>query len=231
MSYILEALRKMEKQKRRDSRTESWIDELSVETGEVEGGEKGPGRMLVMISILFGIAGIFAGLLFYHAGQIPDRDIAADIQSKAAGQEAKTTREAAKAVHAEPAPASKQRIPVEKDAPGPSRGVTLSDIKAGLDIKKGIEDKGTGLVLKVDTDPSPPQSTPDRPNRLNDLTDRYRLTSTGKANNRKYATIDRRDYRIGEGFEGLVITDIEKDRVYLRKKQGTQRYVIIFRYR
>jgi hypothetical protein len=63
------------------------------------------------------------------------------------------------------------------------------------------------------------------------LTGRYRLSSTGEVNQKKYATLDRKDYSVGEEFMGMVLTAIERDRVHLKGKTDGQRYVIRFGYR
>ena len=63
-----------------------------------------------------------------------------------------------------------------------------------------------------------------------DLTQKYKLTSTGHTNGRKHATIDKKTCRIGEKFMGMIITDIQKDSVHLKDKSTDERYVIVFRY-
>ena len=78
---------------------------------------------------------------------------------------------------------------------------------------------------------APISRTPQKPVDIIDLTDRYRLTSTGVVDKRKYATIDRQDFFKGDIFKGMLIVDIEKDRVYLMGEKSRQRYVIVFRYR
>ncbi|MEW6667846.1 MAG: hypothetical protein AB1512_21765 [Thermodesulfobacteriota bacterium] len=50
-------------------------------------------------------------------------------------------------------------------------------------------------------------------------------------NQKKYATLDRNDYSVGDEFMGMVLTAIERDRVHLKGKADGQRYVIRFGYR
>lgn len=225
MSYILEALRKMERQRRRDSEPESWIDDLSAQPDEGPGGGKAPGRMLVAVSILFGISGILAGILFYHGNLSPEAVPGISEELRAApeglGAASKGTREAA--ARPVPPPGGEEGAA----ARSPLRGVTLSEIKTELaarnDEKTGTETvRGQGSVSPL---------LPPVKNRVIDLTDRFKLTSTGRVNDRPCATIDRRDYYVGDAIMNMVVSEIEKDRVYLRDGESGQRYVIVFRYR
>jgi hypothetical protein len=144
-----------------------------------------------------------------------------------------------------PAPAKEKDLtPVKKETR--VQAVTLSEIKPVVAEKAGISEKEKPPSPKVEVPapakekapsqkveiPAPTAPPPQaRQERVIDLTDRHRLTSTGSVKERKYATIDRNDYFIGDEFKGMVVTAIEKDRVQLRGKGDGQRYVIIFRYR
>ena len=110
-----------------------------------------------------------------------------------------------------------QEINTKKDVQDP-----LSEKKEGVMEGAVLLKSDAPLPEKINEEPAK-----DRPI---DLSRKYKLTSTGEVNDRKYATIERDDYFIGDKFMGMVISDIRRDRVYLRKDGSSQRYVIIFRY-
>ncbi|MEI8394254.1 MAG: hypothetical protein WCF85_05920 [Rhodospirillaceae bacterium] len=64
-----------------------------------------------------------------------------------------------------------------------------------------------------------------------DLTWIYKLSGLGRVGDERVATIDSKDYRKGDPFDGMVIVSVDADRVSLEKKteRGTDRYVIKFR--
>lgn len=222
MSYILEALRKMERQRRRDAGEETWADTLTAGPEEEVAKAGGPGRWLVAASVFFGLAGIVAGFFLYHGTQAPETDPipAARVERAPAAS----------------APAGKPADPAEKTAlpAKPEAGVqplTLSELKATA------PGKDEPLVERKSGPPGPQVpaevSSADLPrlDRVIDLTARHRLSSTGEIGGRKFATLDREDYFVGDRFMGMLITDIQQDRVHLKAKGDGQRYVIIFRYR
>ena len=64
-----------------------------------------------------------------------------------------------------------------------------------------------------------------------DLTNKFKLTSTGTSANGRYASIDGITYYLGDEFEGMILTNIQRDRVFLKEKKGWQQYKIVFRYK
>jgi len=228
MSYILEALRKMERQARRDSQTESWVDDLSAPSDEENTEDKKTSKLLVAVSILFGASGILTGLLFYEGNQAVEKNQNPIIQS---GHILDSPKSA-------PPEASRNlnKMP-ESVSPTQVKGVTLSELRLRLPVKDEIKNKETDKeklsVIEVERGKSGPKALPLLPKSKTviDLTYSYRLTSTGEMNHRKYATIERNDYYIGDEFRGMIITDIHKDRVHLKGKERGQPYVIIFRYK
>ncbi|MBW1887935.1 MAG: hypothetical protein JRI52_06240 [Deltaproteobacteria bacterium] len=224
MSYILEALRKMERQTRKDSQPESWVDDLSMESEEEKTVVRGPNRLLVAVSIFFGASGILTGLLFYEGKQAVEEKRNPIMQSK-------TVLDSPKSV---PPTASGDLKKVPESVPSPqAKGVTLSEIRTKLAMKdKGANKEKLGLI-DLEKSKSVPTAVSKLPKHKTviDLTNSYRLTSTGAMNNRRYATIERHDYYIEDEFMDMVITDIKKDRVHLKGKGNGQPYVIIFRYK
>lgn len=229
MSYILEALRKMERQKRRDRQGESWIDVISVEPEQTRRKGKNPGRFLVGISVLFGVAGILAGLMFHNGHEAAEGDAVTLISAGSAGNGSESAVKGTGRVEDGTTGARTPDGFATKLGPNSSRGVTLSEIRS----RYGIRENG-GEPIRVAPKGTPDDSSisfrPEGAKGVIDLTHRCRLTSTGEANQKKYATIDKQDYHIGDEFKGLVITGIEKDRVHLSEKKGDRQYVIIFRY-
>lgn len=224
MSYILEALRKMERQTRRDSEPESWVDDLSMESEEEKTVVRGPNRLLVAISIFFGASGILTGLLFYEGKQAVEEKQNPIIQSKTVLDSPKSA----------PPTASRDLNKVPESVPPPqAKGGTLSEIRTTLTVKDKRARKEKLGLIDLEKSKSVPTAVPKLPKHKTaiDLTNNYRLTSTGAMNNRKYATIERHDYYIGDEFMDMVITDIKKDQVHLKGKENGQPYVIIFRYK
>jgi len=224
MSYILEALRKMERQTRKDSQPESWVDDLSMESEEEKTVVRGPNRLLVAISIFFGASGILTGLLFYEGNQVKEKNQNPIIQSKAVLDSPKSA----------PPTASRNLNKVPESVPPPqTKGVTLAEIRSRVTVKEKGANKEKLEIINLEKSKSVPTALPKslKHKTLIDLTNSYRLTSTGAMNNRKYATIERHDYYIGDEFLDMVITDIKKDRVHLKGKENGQPYVIIFRYK
>ncbi len=70
-----------------------------------------------------------------------------------------------------------------------------------------------------------------KPQAVIDLTWIYPLTGIGKREDRYYATINRRDYSVGDVLDNRVVTRINADRLYLEKvtRDGVQEYVLRFR--
>ena len=230
MSYILEALRKMEQHKRRDSKSESWVDELSSESELEKTDSKRQNRLIVAVSIFFGVSGIITGFLFYHGNEVQEKNRTSFVQSEHAA-EGLTTPPVARDTNTTPSPVQNKKEPAEKAFPSSLKGVTFSEIISNLSMKEGAADREKPPVKKTTrTLPSVSSLLPKQDTMI-DLTGSYRLTSTGKANNRKYATIDRSDYYLGDEFKGMIITGIGKDRVHLKGKERGRRYVIIFRYK
>jgi len=274
VSYILEALRKMERQRRHESEPESWVEDVSAESDEERIRGKSPGLMIIAVSIFFGICGVVTGILLYQGNDVPrpSEKVAAQTkplpQSTAPSSVGQDDRNGGRTT---PIPLPRQGEPKkEKGSLPPPRGVTLSAIKASQPkpsplfgkeaakdpalppilsddvaaekppaVKEVIpkpvpnekEDVMEGAVVLKSNAPLPPKiSEEPLSDRAIDLTRKYRLSSTGEVHDRKYATIERNDYFIGDNFMGMVISDIQRDRVYLRKDGSSQRYVIIFRY-
>ena len=272
MSYILEALRKMERHRRHESEPESWVEDVSAEPEEGRTGRKSPGLIIIVVSIFFGICGVLTGMLLYQGDDVPRPGEKIAAQTKPFPQPLKTAPQAAGQDERNSDKTAPLPLPRESQKgllPTP-RGVTLSAIKdsqptptpppkreaakdpalppilsddvggrqeinAQKDVQDPLpekkEDVMEGAVLLKSDAPLPEKAfeepAKDRPI---DLSRKYKLTSTGEVNDRKYATIERDDYFIGDNFGGMVISDIQRDRVYLSKDGSSQRYVIIFRY-
>jgi hypothetical protein len=64
-----------------------------------------------------------------------------------------------------------------------------------------------------------------------DLTNRFKLSSTGTSAKGGYASIDGGTYYLGDEFEGMMIMEIRRDRVFLKEKNGWQQFKIVFRYK
>ena len=216
MSYILEALRKMEKQARRDSMAESsWVDDLAIPSDDEKIVGKRTSKLLVAVCIFFGTSGILTGLLFYEGNQPLEKNQPSKLQSKSVVDSPKSVPPKA--------PENLNKIPGYVST-APIKGVTLSELRSKLHVEDKEANKEN---LRINS--TPPQVS--KLKKVIDLTNSYKLTSTGEINNRKYATIERNNYHIGDDFKGMTITDIDKDRVRLKGKQSEQSYVIIFRYK
>lgn len=257
MSYILEALRKMEKQRKQDSIEGSWVESL---TAELEGEKKETHRAmrwLVAASVFFGLAGIITGFVLYHDSRIPEKGPVPLVQETKADpkpERPQATTEQALGVPASPA-GNQQTQAMEKSPAALTRpnvglqALTLSEVRAARlageeaqDSKrpKGLtipRDEGREIQSPREMEEVAPKRVPPAPespqpqDNVTDLTGRYRLSSTGEMNQKKYATLDRNDYSIGDEFMGMVITDIQRDRVHLKGKADGRRYVIRFGYR
>jgi hypothetical protein len=239
MSYILEALRKMDKQRKLDSADGSWVESLTAEPEEEKEETHRPVRWLVAASIFFGLAGIITGFVLYSGSQIPDKEPSPTVQERKAPPQPERTA-AAPEVSALPSASSRseEAQPLDKAPPKPrpkveTQALTVSEIKAALVAKEESQEVKKAPEAKV-VPPEPVPSAPGSPLRQDkviDLTGRYRLSSTGEVNQRKYATLERNDYIVGDEFMGMILTAIEKDRVHLKGKADGQRYVIRFGYR
>lgn len=62
-----------------------------------------------------------------------------------------------------------------------------------------------------------------------DLTYIHRLTGIARVGDQRVATIDSRDYRVGDQLSGMQVTEILSDRILLRK--GSDQFVVKFRMR
>ena len=274
MSYILEALRKMERQRRHESEPESWVEDVSAEPEEGRTGRKSPGLIIIAVSIFFGICGVLTGMLLYQGDDVPGPGEKVAAQTKPLPQPPKiatTSIDQDDGNGDRTKPSQSSREPKKEKGPAPiPKGVTLSAIKASqptpspppkreaekapslppilsddvggkqeINAQKDVQDplpekkKGVmeGAVLLKSGSPLPEKINEEpAKDRAIDLSRKYKLTSTGEVNDRKYATIERDDYFIGDNFMGMVISDIQRDRVYLSKDGSSQKYVIIFRY-
>lgn len=254
MSYILDALGKMEKQKARDSEKESWVNDLSVDSEEDRKHHKRSSKVIVGVSIFFGICGIVGGLLLNSNGGNQER-IAEEVilkekpilntepvmpdkrtGSTILGKDKINAEKPISIAEAEKELKEKKDVATIEDQtpyqppviPGP-KPENIHEIKATLsgrqDTKKKIivqnKNRQDGIVEKPAT----------KMQKMIDLTGRYRLTSTGKVDGKKYATIEGNDYFIGDSFKNMVVKDIGKDRVFFAGKEGNKDYIIIFRYR
>ena len=270
MSYILEALRKMERHRRHESEPESWVEDVSAEPEEGRTGRKSPGLIIIVVSIFFGICGVLTGMLLYQGDDVPGPGEKIAAQTKPSSQStAPSSIDQDDRNGGRTTPIPLPREP-EKGSLPPPRGVTLSAIKdaqptpsppakreaakdpalppvlsddvsgkqeinAQKDVQDPLPEKKEGVMegaVLLKSDSPLPEKINEEPakDRAIDLSRKYKLTSTGEVNDRKYATIERDDYFIGDNFVGMVISDIQRDRVYLRKDGSSQRYVIIFRY-
>ncbi|MBW1799181.1 MAG: hypothetical protein JRJ85_00495 [Deltaproteobacteria bacterium] len=230
MSYILEALRKMERQRRKDDDAEAWVNELAAEPDEKSTFSKNPSRLLVAASIVFGASGILAGLIFYQDNSSADREKGQMNPSPVITDARKPPSRVGPQIAKPTLPAEDKEAPSEPESTA-SQGTTISQIKSTMASSEGAVEKRTptrGMNVSAAAPIPRPQQ---KPVDIIDLTDRYRLTSTGAVDKRKYATIDRQDYFKGDIFKGMLIVDIKKDRVYLMGEKSKQRYVIVFRYR
>jgi hypothetical protein len=273
VSYILEALRKMERQRRHESDTESWVEDVSAEPEEERDGRKGPGFIIIGVSIFFGICGVLTGVLLYQGDSASDQGgkVTVNTAPSATSEKAKPTpgnRKEKAEVNGQPTPLPRHEEG-KKGQQAKPKGVTLSAIKEAqppptlpakvakgqptlppvipedapqkraIDTVKDAqipkpekkEDVMAGTVLIKPEVPPPEKKQEDPAERPSiDLTRQYKLTSTGEVNDRKYATIESNDYFIGDAFMGMTVSDIQRDRVYLKKEGSSRRYVIIFRY-
>jgi len=299
MSYILEALRKMERQRRSESEGDSWVEDLSALPEGEHTRKRNPGFIVIVASIVFGVCGLLTGVILYHGNGNPEKADSAvvkpvggdqtlgkqvqpepskTVQRKTAQTQTEQLQTAqAKAKENSLPKDAKETPPAPESTPSPPQGITLSALKASLPVSSkapgpGIE-KGQGrtgeplppilsddadgpegadtektarkavpggeadtmsgmVTLKSDAPPPLTQGVSEgsSTDRVIDLTQRYRLSSTGEVENRKYATIERNDYFIGDTFMGMTVSDIQRDRVYLRGKDPSRQYVIIFRY-
>ena len=283
MSYILEALRKMERQRRTESEGDSWVRDLSALPEEERTRHRNPGFIVIVASLVFGVCGLLTGVLLYQGNDASERAEPAPARHEQGLQPRPVqTPIQNPSISEDTGPKDTGGTPSTASAPpAPPQGVTLSAVKASLpaslkataagkekvmgtrealppilpddveeaegmeaagSARKGLSDKSeTGedamegtVVLKKDAPLVPPLSPTaskgSSGDRVIDLTQRYRLTSTGEVNARKYATIERNDYFIGDAFMGMTVSDIHRDRVYLRGKDPSRQYVIIFRY-
>jgi hypothetical protein len=213
MSYILEALRKMEKQRRQDRGEASWVETLTAKPEEEKGEIRGPVRRLVAASVFFGLAGIVAGSVLYFGSQGSEREPLPAVQERGPAAPPRTVPQAAPPPQAVQAPAREAAAPKPRPKPE-TRALTVSEIKAARIAR---EESGEGK----------PESA-SRQEKVIDLTGRYRLSAIGEVNHKKYATLDRNDYSVGDEFTGMVLTAIEQDRVHLKGKADGQKYVIRF---
>lgn len=64
-----------------------------------------------------------------------------------------------------------------------------------------------------------------------ELTWIYKLTGIGRVGDKRTATINSRDYSADDVLDGMLVTQVESDRVMLSKRtaDGTERYVLRFR--
>ncbi len=237
MSYILDALKKMERQRRLDSQMESLLDNISLEPLEEKAGGRTPSRLIVAASIFFGVSGLLAGLIFYHGNKVPVSDRVATAKPKPPLQQQP----------AKPAPVQKDAVSSEGTGSlSPVGRVTPAEIKPRPEPEEAVKEQGEQTAIKPEFEQEKAVKEPDEPAEVKprlelektvrelgkpfDLTGTYKLTSTGEMNNRKYATIERQDYHIGDLFKDMIITDIRNDRVFLKGKKPGQHYVIVFRY-
>ena len=274
MSYILEALRKMERQRRSEFGEDSWVKDLSAFPEEERTRHRNPRFIVIVASLVFGICGLLTGVLLYHGNDASRKADSAParheqgIQHRTVENQTVQTRVDTPSIPTSPAPTSS----AAGSPPQGHQGVTLSAVRASLPASapeagketlmrsreplppilpddvggaEGVEAGGSArkrlpeegedamkgaTVLKSDAPLSIPASEGTSGDRVIDLTQKYRLTSTGEVNARKYATIERNDYFIGDTFMGMTVSGIYKDRVYLRGRDPSQQYVIIFRY-
>ena len=217
----------MEGQSRRELQSESWIDNISAGFEEERDKSKSPGRFLVAVSIFFGVSGIIAGLLFFHKNYIPEplpqfvlqsnREIPGNNKSVVSNVKLISPK--------------KNLIGSARTLPPALKGVTIFEIKNKAVKKKSTPTRGKQEFIKKENTLTTVSSRSQKQKKVIDLTNQYRLTSTGMTNSKKYVTIGGNDYYINEEFMEMTITDIGKDRVYLKGKGDGNRYVIIFRYR
>ena len=237
MSYILDALKKMERQRRLDSQMESLLDNLSLEPLEERTKGRIPSRLIVAASIFFGVSGLLAGLIFYHGNKVPVSDRLATAKPKLPFQQQPV----------EPTLVQKDAVFSEGTSSlSPAGKATLAETKPGLELEEVVKEQENLAAIKPGVEQEKAVKEPDEPVKVKprlkleetvkklgkpfDLTRTYKLTSTGEMDNRKYATIERQDYHIGDRFKDMIITDIRNDRVFLKGKKPGQHYVIIFRY-
>lgn len=259
MSYILEALKKMEAQRKGDNLPESWVDNLTVTPPKEKAGIINGSRLIVAVSILFGVCGISIGLLLFYTGQAPNKSL--PVANPVVPQSTKKTIRA----DTPPSPVISPKYqtattsetsskdmalstsglliperPLKKDGGAgklPAMTKSFDNIRQLSEKEISNDNKKHGGIKKaaaVSTD-LPVTSRPSPPELINleliDLTNQYKLSSTGDTNGRKYATIEKNSYHIGDAFNGMIITGIKKDRVNLKGENDVRNYVIIFRYK
>ncbi len=138
MSYILDALKKMERQRRLDSQMESLLDNLSLEPLEEKAGGRTPSRLIVAASIFFGVSGLLAGLIFYHGNKVPVSDRVATAKPKPPLQQQP----------AKPAPVQKDAVSSEGTGSlSPVGRATPAEIKPRLELEKTVRELGKPFDL------------------------------------------------------------------------------------
>ncbi|MFC1825141.1 hypothetical protein ACFL9T_20705 [Thermodesulfobacteriota bacterium] len=232
MSYILEALKKMELQRKKDSHGESWVEALSDDQEEEKPHKSRLSRLIMSVSIFFGVGGMLTGLFLYHRIGVQKNSSNPIIQPKVVAVKPQTAQNKSQSL--DPKPASQPRVNaplVATRRPSSEKATTLASVVTRAPSPKKDHQREAPDETEILQPPSPAAPPLSRNAKMIDLTNRYRLSSTGEIEDRKYATIERRDYQINDEFKGMIITDIGRDRVQLKAKENGQKFVIIFRYK
>ena len=226
MSYILEVLKKIEQKKRmRESQPGSWVDDLTREPVKNTITQDNRKRFIIALYILFGICGISFGLFLSQRSNVHEVTVKPEATLK---MESPPIR-APKVENVKPEISLK---PIEKKAQ--PKGIRLSEAEATQLHKADLKSRVSAVSPARPKESSGkteavfPQSESQA---TVDLTDRFKLSSTGKTAKGRYASIEGVTYYLGDEFEGMILTNIQRDRVFLKEKNGWQRFKIVFRYK
>ena len=122
--------------------------------------------------------------------------------------------------------------PIEKKSP--PKGITLSEAATSQSGKTDLQNRNPSTPSKRPKDSAGKTEKVlpfSESQKTVDLTNRFKLTSTGTNANGRYASIEGVTYYLGDEFVGMILIKIQSDRVFLKEKNGWQQFMIIFRYK
>ena len=226
MSYILEVLKKTEQQKRmRESGPGSWVDDLTREPAKTASTRNTLKRFIVAFSILFIIFGISTGLYLSQRSNVHEEIVKqeATVKTESSSKRIPEVRNVEPEISLEP---------IEKKSP--PKGITLSEAATLQAPEADLQNRNsdTPSIRRKDSAGKTEKVLPFPESRKTvDLTNKFKLTSTGTSATGRYASIDGATYYLGDEFEGMILTKIQRDRVFLKEKNGWQQFKIVFRYK
>ena len=208
MSYILEALKKIESQKAIKKRHESFSEIIRQTLPDDQERNIFNTKYIFIVSVLFGVLGLFSCIYIiifsFNTKNNPTLTIVED----------------------------KKTIDNYKKDQGLNQTESLNNNNLKNNNNAKINIKGINLSnIELKKKPLNQSFLPkkEEKNTIIDLTNDYKLTSIGEENNIKFVTIDGNTYKINEVFMNMTITKIGQDRVWL--KDNNNSFVIIFRYK